>query len=299
MVTGFIAGVLLLIGYMTHAPYLPPMILYLWGVLTGRVIPVRAEFLRIWLYGSLSSLGLAILTEQLCVLFLSLTPERLMLMAENKRLRQKLRRQKISFLPSRSQSVVGVSGGGKSAFIGRSMEEIIIDDIKNGNHSMLVIVDGKGSSEKYSLHYSATLLSQKYDVPLTLINCSGNKKLGGIVYDFLDGVTSANAAKELIMTLIDDPLIQASAGSEHYRTMTVRYLLEIIDCFHRFNIDVTLHNVLTFSAPDDLEAVLTSVGAPQDEICKIKEFADYAWPSVRDNIEKLRIYLKAEGAELG
>ena len=217
-----------------------------------------------------------------------------MLLAEERNVKRKLRRQKIDYVPTRSQVIYGVSGAGKSAYIAKSIEEIIRRD----KDSVIYMIDGKGSTERYSLYYSCKLLSQKYDVPLTLINGTGNKDIGGSVYDFLDGVYLTDSIKDMIMTFNDDPLIQATAGSEHYRTMTESYLIEEIEAMRLYNIDVTPLNVTTLLPPDKLISALTEAGASPDYIANLQEFLNATWPSVRYNAEKIKMFLKGEGAEI-
>lgn len=294
VIIGAAGSVILFTGYLLHHPLIPPVLSY---VIKAFLILHHfndQEFFYIWLTGSLTATGIAVLTVQILLYFLSLTPEKMMLIADNLEERRKLRFRKIDYVPTRSQVIVGVSGSGKSAFIGKSIEEIILKD----KDALIYVVDGKGSTERYSLYYSCQLLAEKYNIPITLINGTANIKLRGIVYDFLDGVDTADSAKDMIMTLIDDPLIQASAGSEHYRAMTERYLLEVIDSMMHYDIDVTFHNVLTLLDPEALISALSQAGAPADEINAIHVFTSKTWPSVLDNVEKLKMFTKGEGAEI-
>ena len=294
VIIGAAGSVLLFTGYLLHHPLIPPVLSYFVKNFLILHHFNDQEFFYIWLTGSLTATGIAVLSEQILLYFLSLTPERMMLIADNREERRKLRFRKIDYVPTRSQVIVGVSGSGKSAFIGKSIEEIILKD----KDALIYVVDGKGSTERYSLYYSCKLLSEKYNIPLTIINGTANRDLGGIVYDFLDGVDAIDSAKDMIMTLIDEPLIQASAGSEHYRTMTERYLIEIIDAMKLHNIDVTLANVLTLMQPDMLISALTESGASDEFVSNLQKFATEMLPSVKDNAEKLRMFLKGEGAEI-
>ncbi|MCR5331842.1 MAG: TraM recognition domain-containing protein [Lachnospiraceae bacterium] len=292
--SGMIGAVIFLIGYLSDQPLFPPVITYVWNMIVNSQHPIPSDLLRSWLTSSLPAAGITIIIEQICIFLTSLTPERMMLAEDRRQEKRKLQYHKIDHVPKRSQIIFGVSGAGKSAFIGKSLEEIILRD----KEAVIYVIDGKGSTERYSLYYSAKLIAKKHHIPLTLINGTSNRKLGGIVYDFLEGVESTDAMKDMIMALIGDPLIKASAGSEHYRTMTERYLIEEIECMKRYGIDVTLFNVLTLLEPDQLVQQLSLSGAPPDEISVVQQFAASVWPEVRDNAEKLRMFLKGEGAEI-
>ena len=299
LVSAALGVILLVVGYKLGQPFIPPVITYIWQCIFGNSFQSENLF-DLWIKSNLTTLGISVIITHLCILFLSLTPERMMLMAEEKEEKSKLRIQKIDYVPKRSQVIYGVSGAGKSAFIAKSTEDIIISgkDSDSDSEPVIYIVDGKGSTEKYSLYYSCKLLSKKYNVPLTLINGTANRKLGGVVYDFLDGVETVDSAKDMIMTLLNDPLIKSSSDSEHYKTMTESYLTEVIECMRRHKIDETIKNVLTLLDPEVLISALTDAGAPASEISEMQKFANDAWPSVRDNAAKLKMFLKGEGAEI-
>ena len=195
IIIGAAGAVLLFTGYLLHHPLIPPVASYVMEDFLILHHFNSQEFLHIWLTGSLTVTGIAVLSEQALLYFLFLTPERMMLISDAREERRKLRLRKIDYVPTRSQVIVGVSGSGKSAFIGKSLEEIILKD----PDSVIYVVDGKGSTERYSLYYTCQLLAEKYNIPLTIVNGTANKELGGIVYDFLDGVVTTDRIKRRLL----------------------------------------------------------------------------------------------------
>ena len=248
-----------------------------------------------WIISDPRTTGLSLAVETLAGYLGQFTPERLMIEAEQRREQQRYRLTKhINYIPKRNQLIFGVSGSGKSAYIGRSIEEII----KADPDARIVVVDGKGSTEKYSLYDNLRLISQLYHKPLTLINGTGNEALGGCVYDFLQGVTNADQAKDMVMALIDDPTVQASSGSEHYRTLTEAYILEVINFILRHGVDLTLNNILTLTEPANLKMVMEDINALQDEQRRLNKYTEDNWRDVQASVVKLRMYVNGEGNRL-
>ena len=303
LITAVIGAVLVVIGYklqITPTPVVMASYLFNSVILTHFAFD-KSVFIRLWLVSDTITLGAVIIIEQISLFLLSLTPEQAMLKDEKRRAKKKLRPQHIDYVPSRSQVIVGVSGSGKSAFIGKSLEEIVRKYRRKDSDSMdavIYVVDCKGSVEKYSLYFSCKLICDKYGIPFTIINGTGNNDLDGIVYDFLDEVKSIDEMKDFIMVLIDDPLVQTSSNSMHYRTLTERYLIEVLGAMIKHSIDITLGNVLTLMEPDHLVSAIAEAGAEQYELNAFKEFAEPLWLEVKDNAEKLRMFIKGEGAVL-
>ena len=305
LITAMTGVILIVIGYRLHVT---PTHLVIGQYLLNSIILKRfpfdkTEFFRLWLISDTITLGAAVIIEQISLLLLFLTPDRIMMAEEKRKEKKKLRPQKINYDPGRSQVIFGVSGAGKTAYIARSLEEIVRNHIHKTKDcqsmdAVIYIVDGKGSVERFSLFYSCKIICDKYSIPFTLINGTANKNLNGVVYDFLDEVKTADEMKDFIMTLNDDPLVQTSSNSMHYKTLTERYLIEILETMIKFSIDITLNNVLTLMEPDSLFSALADAGAQQYEINMKNEFVTVMWPEVRDNAEKLRMFIKGEGAEI-
>ncbi|WP_026658074.1 TraM recognition domain-containing protein [Butyrivibrio sp. AC2005] len=240
------------------------------------------------------TLGVALVLESVSLYLATLTPERMMINGERQREKSKMTLQRIDYIPKRSQVIFGVSGSGKSAYIGKSIEEILS---KNPS-SFVVIVDGKGSTEKYSLFYSCMIIAKKLDKRLVVINGTSNNELSDYVYDFLEGIESTDAMKDMVMSLLDNPSVQASAGSEHYKVITERYILKIIEFMQSHDIDVTLFNLLKLLDPADLNAVLDQMDFDSSEKKELKRFVDDSWSDVRANVEKLKMFMDGQGKKI-
>lgn len=292
-----LAGLALLyIGYQIGDPVIPLMICK--GYI-GTVFPFIGWHtdhvgLKSWIMSDLRTIGSSITVTMLSLYFATRTPERIMMDEERRREQAKLHVQPIDYIPKRSQLIVGVSGAGKSAYIGKTIEEILRKD----PDAFIVVVDGKGSTEKYSLHYSSKIIAEKTEKGLYVLNGTNNDALDGIVYDFLDEVENSDAMKDMIMALEDDPTIKASAGSEHYRVMTERYLLEIIELMLYGGIDVTLYNSMKISDPFDLENALEYMNIDADKKTAVLKFAQENWPDVKANVEKIKMFLRGQGSKI-
>ena len=248
-----------------------------------------------WIVSDPCTIGAVLVVEAVAGYLTQYTPEHLMIASEQRREQRRYKLTKhIDYIPRRNQLIFGVSGSGKSAYIGRSIEEII----KADPDARIVVVDGKGSTEKYSLYDNLRLISQLYHKPLTLINGTGNEELGGCVYDFLQGVDNADQAKDMVMALIDDPTVQASSGSEHYRTLTEAYVLEVINFILRHGVDLTLNNILTLTEPANLKMVMEDINAPQDEQRRLNKYTEDNWRDVQASAVKLKMYVNGEGNRL-
>ena len=177
-----------------------------------------------WILSDPKTTGVTLLIETICLYFASYTPEKIMLKGEQNREERRFKIETINTVPKTNQLIFGVSGSGKSAYIGRSVDEIL----SANSNAYVLLVDGKGSTEKYSLYYSMQIIAKKCHKNLVLINGTANDSLGGCIYDFLDGIDKPDQAVDLIMSLIQDPSVEESSGSEHYRVMTQAYILRIV-----------------------------------------------------------------------
>ena len=131
------------------------------------------------------------------------------------------------------------------------------------------------------------------------MNGTTNDNLGGCIYDFIDNVTVPDSAKDMVMSLIVDPTVEQSAGSEHYKVMTEAYVLSVIRFMLNHNIDVTLSNVLQLLYPENLKAVLESTGSVDiTERDELIQRVDNSWNDVRSNVEKLRMFLVGQGQQI-
>lgn len=293
----FIAGlVMLYAGCRIGDPVIPFMILkeHIGSVLPFLGWQTEHVDLRTWILSDLRSTGAAIVAAMISLYLATRTPERLMMDEEQRKEHSKLHVQPIDYIPKRSQLIVGVSGAGKSAYIGKTLEEILRKD----SDAFIIVVDGKGSTEKYSLHYSCKIIAENTKKELLILNGTNNEDLDGIVYDFLDEVESSDAMKDMIMALEDDPTIKASAGSQHYHVMTERYLLEIIELMLYGGIDVTLYNSMKITDPLDMENALEYMNIDAEKKTAVLKFAQEHWEDVKANIEKIKMFLRGQGSKI-
>ena len=291
-------GIVLYIGYRLNTPIAPLQIgkFYLSKLLPFLNIPAPYITIRSWIISDLQTFGVTTMMLMICLYLLSNTPERRMIRAEKEQEMRKLRPQKIDYLKiaQRSSLIFGVSGSGKTAFISKMMERIL----ETKRNFFLVICDGKGSTEEYSLHWAAKILAKRFRKRLVILNATSNAKIGGMVYDFLDGVTSVDAAKDMIMTLITDPTVKQSSGSEHYRTITEAYLSTFIRFMMEHEIAVTLKNLLMILDPADLKTALDQIEADPSEKDELLSYAQANWPDVKASFIKLQAFLSGEGRRI-
>lgn len=246
-----------------------------------------------WILSDFITFGVAIIIETAALFFARLTPEKIMLSAEKRRERRKHRMKEITTIPKTSQLCVGVSGAGKSAYIGKSIDDILVDD----PNAFCLVVDGKGSTEQYSLYDNLKIIARKTGKRLVVLNGTANDSLGNNIYDFLDGVQSIDAAKDMIMALLSDPTVQVTAGSEHYKRLTEYYIMQILEFMRRVGIDITFYNVVELLNPDNLTVMEQMKVAPQEQGI-MRKMADELWEDVRPNIDKLNMFLIGQGKNI-
>lgn len=241
------------------------------------------------------TLGICVLVSTLSIYLTRFTPDNLLLRYESRKETKRQHLSKIDRVSKSNQLCFGVSGAGKTAYLSRMIQDTLITDPQ----AFICIIDGKGSTEKYSLYDNLSKLSQKYNRPLVILNGTTNSTLGGVVYDFLDGIETADTAKDMIMSLIIDPTVEQNAGSEHYRIMTESYVLAVIRFMMNHGIDVTLSNVLQLLYPTNLKSVIDSMeNIDLNERDELIQRIDNTWNDVKSNVEKLRMFLDGQGQHI-
>lgn len=241
------------------------------------------------------TLGVCIIVGTLSIFATRFTPDNLLLRYESRKESKHQHLSKIDRVSKSNQLCFGVSGAGKTAYLSRMIQETLESDPE----AFICVVDGKGSTEKYSLYDNLSKLSAKYNCTLVLLNGTTNSTLGGVVYDFLDGIETADTAKDMIMSLIIDPTVEQSAGSEHYKIMTESYVLAIVRFMMNHHIDVTLANALQLLYPDNLKAIIDSTeNVDLSERDELLNRIDNSWNDVRSNVEKLRMLLDGQGQNI-
>lgn len=245
-----------------------------------------------YLISDYRTLGICTIVGTLSIFATRFTPDNLLLRYESRKESKRQHLSKITRVSKSNQLCFGVSGAGKTAYLSRMIQDILVSDPQ----AFICVVDGKGSTEKYSLYDNLTKLSAQFNKPLVLLNGTTNDNLGGCIYDFLDNVTVPDSAKDMVMSLIVDPTVEQSAGSEHYKVMTEAYVLSVIRFMLNHNIDVTLSNVLQLLYPENLKAVLESTGSVDiTERDELLQRVESSWNDVKSNVEKLRMFLDGQG----
>ena len=295
-----VGAILFIIGLLTSQPCIP---LELAKSLLARVdlwelfpdITYQPLTVFDYLISDFCTLGICIIVGSLSISATHFTPDNLLLRYESRKESKRQHLTKIDRVSQSNQLCFGVSGAGKTAYLSRMIQDTLTSDMK----ACIIVVDGKGSTEKYSLYDNLSKLSTKYNRPLVLLNGTTNNNLDCCVYDFLDGVTTADSAKDMVMSLIVDPTVEQSAGSEHYKIITEAYILSVIRFMLNHRIDVTLSNVLQLLSPENIKAVLDSIeNVDLTERDELLNRIDNSWNDVRSNVEKLRMLLDGQGQNI-
>lgn len=295
-----IGSILIAIGFIVNTPCIPFEIaksiisrVDTWNLING--ITYQPVTLIDYIVSDLRTLGICIIIGSLSIFATRFTPDNLLLRYESRKESRRQHLSKIDRVSKSNQLCFGVSGAGKTAYLSRMVQDTLKADPAAG----IIVVDGKGSTEQYSLYDNLTKLSVKYNRPLVVLNGTTNNNLGGCVYDFLDGIETADSAKDMIMSLIVDPTVEQSAGSEHYRVMTESYILAVIRFMMTHCIDVTLSNVLQLLYPENLKSIIDSTdNIDLTERDELLQRIDNTWNDVKSNVEKLRMFLDGQGLNI-
>lgn len=248
-----------------------------------------------YLISDCRTLGVCIIVGTLSIFATRFTPDNLLLRYESQKETKRQHLSKIDRVSKSNQLCFGVSGAGKTAYLSRMIQ----DTLESDPQAFICVVDGKGSTEKYSLYDNLSKLSVKYNRPLVLLNGTTNSTLGGCIYDFLDGIDTSDTAKDMIMSLIVDPSVEQSAGSEHYKVMTEAYILSVIRFMLNHNIDVTLSNVLQLLYPANLKSIIDCTeNIDLTEHDELLNRIDNSWNDVKSNVEKLRMFIDGQGQSI-
>lgn len=296
----FVGTILLVIGFSIPTPCIPfeivkSLIVHADPLGLFNRITYQPFSLFNYLISDCRTLGVCVIVGSLSIFATRFTPDNLLLRYESRKESRRQRLTKIDRVSKSNQLCFGVSGAGKTAYLSRMIQDTLTTDPQ----AFICIVDGKGSTERYSLHDNISKLSAKYNRPLVLINGTTNTVLGGCVYDFLDEIDTPDSAKDMVMSLIVDPTVEQSAGSEHYRVMTEAFILAIIRFMMNHEIDVTLSNVLQLLYPENLKSVIDNTDdVAVTERNELLQRIDSSWNDVESNVEKLRMFLDGQGQSI-
>lgn len=295
-----IGTVLLIIGFSTPTPCIPFECVksliahvdpkFLVGNLQYRQVTIIDYLISDW-----RTLGVCVIVGALSIFATRFTPDNLLLHYETRKESRRQHLSKIERVSKSNQLCFGVSGAGKTAYLSRMIQDTLDSDPQ----AFVCVVDGKGSTEKYSLYDNLSKLSVKYNRPLVLLNGTTNSTLGGCIYDFLDGIETADTAKDMIMSLIVDPSVEQSSGSEHYKVMTESYILAVVRFMMNHQIDVTLSNVLQLLYPANIKSIIDCTeNIDLTEHDELLNRIDNSWNDVKSNVEKLCMFIDGQGQQI-
>ncbi len=293
----FVGTILLLVGIITNPCCIPfecvkSLILQADPLGLFNRITYQPFSLFNYLISDCRTLGVCVIVGALSIFATRFTPDNLLLHYESRKESKRQHLSKIDRVSKSNQLCFGVSGAGKTAYLSRMVQ----DTLETDPQSCIIVVDGKGSTEKYSIYDNLTKISAQFNKPLVLLNGTTNDNLGGCIYDFLDGITTPDSAKDMVMSLIVDPTVEQSSGSEHYKVMTESYILAVIRFMMNHAIDVTLSNVLQLLYPNNLKSVIDSIeNVDLSERDELLQRIDNTWNDVKSNVEKLRMFLDGQG----
>lgn len=296
----FVGTILLLVGIITNPCCIPfecvkSLILQADPLGLFRNLQYQPVAFLKYLVSDCRTLGICIIVGTLSIFATRFTPDNLLLRYESRKETKRQHLSKIDRVSKSNQLCFGVSGAGKTAYLSRMIQ----DTLESDPQAFVCVVDGKGSTEQYSLYDNLSKLSAKYNRPLVLLNGTTNNTLGGVVYDFLDGIDTSDTAKDMIMSLIVDPSVEQSAGSEHYKVMTESYILAVVRFMMNHQIDVTLSNVLQLLYPDNLKSLIDSTeNIDLTEHDELIQRIDNSWNDVKSNVEKLRMFIDGQGQSI-
>ena len=89
------------------------------------------------------------------------------------------------------------------------------------------------------------------------------------------------------MTLITDPTVEVSSGSEHYKRLTEHYIMYILEHMKRVGIDITFHNVVELLDPEKLKVVMDQMHVAPEEQGVMHKMIDAHREDVHANVAKL------------
>lgn len=296
----FVGTILLLVGIITNPCCIPfecvkSLILQADPLGLFNRITYQPFSLFNYLISDCRTLGVCVIVGSLSIFATRFTPDNLLLRYESRKESRRQHLTKIDRVSKSNQLCFGVSGAGKTAYLSRMIQDTLTTDPQ----AFICIVDGKGSTEQYSLYDNLMKLSNKYNRPLVLLNGTTNTALGGCVYDFLDEIETADTAKDMVMSLIVDPTVEQSSGSEHYKVMTESYILAVIRFMMNHAIDVTLSNVLQLLYPNNLKSVIDSIeNVDLSERDELLQRIENTWADVKSNVEKLRMFIDGQGQSI-
>lgn len=256
------------------------------------------ETLKIWLISDPFTIGAAMICLSLCLVLTHNGAADQMLSAENKRLlRKKKWGRGIDYLYDRNTAVIGVSGSGKGTLLTKTIEQCLEQD----PGTYFCVIDGKADvTDPYGFYNTLQFLATKYGRELAIINGTATDLPGSCTYDPFQGLTAAEELRDLVLNLMFSPDTEVNAGSEHYRMLFSRLLLQTILIMQKYKVRMTMGNISKLLIKDNMDLLLND---PKREVSiadreEMKKVIDTCYADAVAGIRKLEMFLMGSGRML-
>ena len=254
--------------------------------------------LQIWLLSDPLTIGLAMICLSLCLVLTHNGAADQMLNSELKRLSAKKKwTSDIDYLYSRNTAVIGVSGSGKGTILTKAIEQCL-DKEKN---SYFCVIDGKADvTDPYGFYNTMRYLANKYGRELVIINGTAKELPEECTYNPFEGLTAAEEIRDMVLTLMFSPDTKSNAGSEHYKMMFSRLLLQTIILMQKHNVNITISNISKLLIKENMEMLLddskrkVSVADRED----MKKVISTCYKDASAGIRKLEMFLMGSGKRM-
>ena len=327
-----ISGLLLLFIYLVHRRFskirmdlvslLVGVLLILIGIITKRTTalitlgtsllslmePIRnllhlpatsiSTSLKLWLLSDPFTIGIAMISLSLCLVITHNGAAEQMLNREMKRLDAKRRWIKdIDYLYDRNTAIFGVSGSGKGTLLTKIIEQCLEQE----PDTYFLVTDGKSDcTDKFGFYRTISLLSKRYNRELAIINGTALELPEEYTYDPFDGLTAAEEVRDLILTLMFSPDAETNAGSEHYRMMFSRLLLQTIILMQKYKVRMTMTNISKLLIKENMEMLLDdkkrNISVVDRE--EMKKVISTCYADASAGIRKLEMFLMGSGKRM-
>ena len=305
-ITVLLAGtVLVLVGIITkHASSL----IVLSKAILSQIEPIRELFhlhetsittmMKIWLLSDPFTIGLAMTCLSLCLVITHNGAAEQMMYREMKRLDARRKWTKdIDYLYDRNTGIFGVSGSGKGTLLTKIIEQCLEQE----HDTYFLVVDGKSDcTDPYGFYHTMRHLCRKYDRELAIINGTALELPEEYTYDPFDGLVAAEEVRDMIMTLMFSPDTETNAGSEHYRMMFSRLLLQTILLMQKYKVRMTMTNISRLLIKDNMEMLLDdkkrNVSVADRE--EMKKVISTCYADASAGIRKLEMFLMGSGKRM-
>lgn len=257
-----------------------------------------ATAVKLWLLSDPLTIGFAMICLSLCLVITHNGAAEQMLNREMKRLDAKRRWTKeIDYLYDRNTGIFGVSGSGKGTLLTKIIEQCLEEE----PDTFFCVIDGKADcTDTYGFYNTMRFLAKKYRRELAIINGTAKELPEEYTYDPFQGLTAAEEIRDMILTLMFSPDTETSAGSEHYKMMFSRLLLQTIIMMQKYKVRMTMSNVSKLLIKENMDMLLNdpkrNVSVVDRE--EMKKVISTCYADAAAGIRKLEMFLMGSGKRL-